>query len=106
MPLLSALMISIFGSVLDFFLHYFTKKVALRLAGVSIAVAAFLSLYAFVSASMLALTVSLPPLLSQAFLFLFPSNVNACVSAALGVEIACTGYRLWYENVKAISFVT
>jgi hypothetical protein len=106
MPLLSGLLISVFGYLMDFFLKWFSKGAAIRLAGVAMAIAGYATLYGIVSGIMLTITVTLPTVLAQSFLFLFPSNVNSCIAAGLGVEVACTAYKLWYENVKAISFVT
>jgi hypothetical protein len=95
MPLLGGLMLTLFAGLLDFFVKFFTRDVALRLAFGALMVASFVVLYGAAVGLMSAIAVTMPSFLVSAIAFAFPSNVSGCLAAALGADAACMGYRLY-----------
>lgn len=80
MPLLAAFFGSIFGKILDFFMKYFTRKVAM-LPAVVVAITSLTAVMLVAFHGLLsAIQVATPPEVSSLFAFL-PSNTASCLAA-------------------------
>lgn len=99
MPLLGGLMVALFTALADFFLKFFTKNVALRLAFGALVVGGFGVLYAAAQASVAALSVGMPDALAAGLSFVLPGNAAACLSAALAADLGALGYRLYVTGL-------
>jgi len=95
MPLLGALVLASFTALVDFFVAFLTREVALRVAFGVLMVAGVATLAASVSAGMALLTHSLPEGLAEVFLFVFPGNVTECLAFVVATEAGCAGYRAY-----------
>lgn len=96
MPLLAAFLGSIFGKILDLFMKYFTRRVAM-LPAVVVAITAltatlFISFMGLISA----VEVALPPEL-VAVSGIFPPNMTACLSAVSSARLLKWVYD-WNNN--------
>lgn len=99
MPLLGGLLVTLFTGLVDFFVRFFTRDVALRLAFGALLVAGFATLYAAIAAALAAVSVVTPDAVLQGFSWFLPANTAACVSAMLATDAACTGFRLYVLGV-------
>lgn len=98
MPLLGGLMVGLFTSLAEFFLLFFTQSAALRLAFAALVVLAFSTLYVVITGLISGIVYTMPAGLVSAFAFVFPENISACISAALGCDAACMGAAIYiYE---------
>ena len=95
MPILGGLLVGLFTALAEFFVAFMAKDVAMRLAFGALAVAGFATLYAVTWGLMSGISLSMPTILSDALVFVFPSNLASCVAAALGTDAACVAYRLY-----------
>jgi hypothetical protein len=101
MPLLGVLVSGLFAGLADFFLAYFTKEVALRLAFGTLFVGGFAVLFTTVSGILSGLSLAMPDALVAAFQTAFPSNLSSCVTAAITTDSVCAGYRLYLLGAGA-----
>ena len=95
MPILSVLMSGLFASLADFFVQFFSKEIALRMAFGALFVAGFTTLLVAVQATLTSIAFVMPAGLVAAFQTAFPSNLATCVSAAITVDSLVVGYRLY-----------
>jgi len=95
MPILAAFLGTLFGGLVEFFVKYFSKSVALKLAFATLMVGGVTAAVAVLEGLVTALQVSMPPDLAQAFATILPSNTQACLSAVLATEAVCSGLRLY-----------
>lgn len=102
MPLLGGLLAGLFGKLADFFLTLFTKRVAMGLALATLIAGGFATLYAAVVALLSGIAVVMPEQLSIALAFVFPSNVDSCVSAFVATQAACMGYRVYTLSIPRV----
>jgi len=101
MPVLGGLLVTLFTGLVDFFVHFFTREVALRLAFGAMMVAGFTLLFGAMSAALAALAVVTPDALVTGMSWVFPDNTAACLSAILATDSACVGFRLYMLGIRA-----
>lgn len=86
MPLLAAFFGSAFTAILDFFLKYMTRKVAMYATVVTAVTALTAALFVAFTALMAGIAQSLPPDVVSLSAF-FPDNLRACLSAYASAAI-------------------
>jgi hypothetical protein len=86
MPLLAAFFGSAFAAILDFFLKYMTRKVAMYATVVTAVTALTAALYLAFTAIFTGIAVSLPADVASLSAF-FPDNLRACMSAYASAAI-------------------
>lgn len=86
MPVLAAFLGSAFGIILDFFLKYFTRKVAMIAAMITAITALTAGLLIAFTGILAAIAVSTPEWISNMAAFV-PGNAKACLSAYASAAI-------------------
>lgn len=86
MPLLAAFFGSIFGKILDFFMKYFTRRVAMLPAVVVAITGLTATLFAAFTALLAGIDAVVPPQLS-AMSGIIPPNFTACLSAVSSARL-------------------
>jgi hypothetical protein len=100
MPILGALMLTLFTGLVDFFVKFFTREVAIRLALAALIVAAFATLYTALQVLVASVAISMPGGLVTAIEFMMPANITACASVVLATDAAVAGFRLYVAGVR------
>lgn len=98
MPILAALIYGLFGGMVGWLAKYLTQRAANMVVLVGVAAAAAGTAWATINAIVSGIIPAMPNGLAVALTWCIPSNFNACISAIIGTEIACAGYR-WTRNV-------
>lgn len=108
MPMLAALMVSIFNGLINFFVTYFSKKVAIGLAAVAIFFTLTVSLFTVMTTAFSALVYQFPAdsSLAMGLWVAVPPNFLACLSAAVACDTAVALYRWNVENLRILSYIT
>lgn len=93
MPILASLLVSLFGALAQFFVTYFTKKVAIGLA----LVATFGGITAALLIAMRLLISGVAPIIGTGnfavgLAIAFPANASTCITAIVTCWTACTLY--------------
>jgi len=93
MPLLASLLVSLFGAIAQFFVTYFTKKVAVGLA----LVATLTTITAALLLGMRGLIALIAPVIGDGnfavgFGMAIPPNASACITAIVTCWSSCTLY--------------
>lgn len=100
MPLLSGLLVTLFGSLLGFFV----KFLAVRGAAVAAALATFAILWAAVFAAAAAasatITTAFPAIALTGVWLLVPDNAPACLAAILAIDTAALMYKWNYTGLQ------
>jgi hypothetical protein len=102
MPLLAGLLVSLFGSIAEFFALGVARKTAAVLAGIAIMAVITAALWVAMSALVVAIAVVMPTasyVLLGCYLFV-PDNALACISACFAADTAIAIYRLNVLNVQ------
>jgi uncharacterized protein with PQ loop repeat len=104
MPLflwLATLLGSLFTSLVQFFMNYMTKRLAIVVAVVAAISALTFAFFASIVLLVNGISVALPPEFSKGLSLVIPSNLPLCVSSILTAHLI----RWVYEwNVKVIQF--
>lgn len=100
MPVLGALVAALFGALVDFFVVYFTRTIALKLAFTALIVTAFGVLYVAMQALVAGIAYTMPSGLVVVFEFVFPSNVVPCMAAVIACDSVVAGFRIFAAGVK------
>jgi len=99
MPLLGGLLVTLFSGLFEFFVAFFAREVALRLAFAALVVAGFATLYGVGVGLVSGIAYVMPAGLATVFAFVFPANVVSCVSAVLTVDGAVLAFRLYVTGM-------
>jgi predicted PurR-regulated permease PerM len=100
-PFLASVAGGFVAYLLDFFMQFFTKRVAIIFAAVTAIAALTAGLFAAITSLISGLYVSLPPDLAQGVRMIAPSNLEACLTAIASGHVA----RYVYEwQVKVIQY--
>jgi hypothetical protein len=86
MPLLAGFLGTVFGAILDFFMKYFTRRVAMLPAVVVAITALTATLYLAFMGLLSAVEVAMPPQLA-AMTGIFPPNTTACMAAVSSARL-------------------
>lgn len=100
-PWLATILGSLFAGLLQFFVTYLSKKLALTAAFITASIALFAVFFAVCWSTMQGIIYASPPELAYALRFIVPSNAPACLSAMLTVNVARWVYD-W--NTRVIQF--
>lgn len=108
MPLLGGLFVGLFGALVDFFVKYVTKKVALMSAALATFLLLTLAFWAAVTAALLGVAVTFPggDAVAIGVWLMVPDNAPLCLSAIVAVDTAVGLYRWNVENLRFASYVT
>ena len=100
MPILSALVVSLFGSLAAFFAKFMVARTAVGVAAISVFAALTLAFTAGIATAISAVAWSgaLPAPVILGISFFMPSNLPVCVSAIFAMDIAAALYRWNVEN--------
>lgn len=101
MPLLGALLTSLFVGLAEFFAKWVTRKVAAAAAGIAVFAALSTAVYLLLAGLVATIVVSLPgsAAIATGIWIALPDNAGACVSAALTADAAIAVYRMNVTNV-------
>lgn len=100
MPILGGLMAALFTALFDFFVVYFTRTVAIKLAFAALITSAFGLLLVSMEALVAGISYSLPSGLLAVFQFVFPSNVVPCMAAVIACDSVVAGFRLFASGTR------
>lgn len=92
MSALGIFLIGLSTDLVNFFLRFFTKKVALSLVAVSVLAALTASFYAGLEALTSSLTVVTPTAIQIAASWIVPSNTSVCLAAVGAARLARFAY--------------
>lgn len=107
MPLLAAFFGSVIVAFAEWLMRFFAKRVAFAVAVIGVLLGSFAAVLTAVHAMLGVLVYALPAELAQVFLFAFPSNISACISAYVSVYGVMCGWQWHRDNVKlAARYVT
>jgi hypothetical protein len=109
MPLLGALVTSLFGGIATFFAGFIAKKAAFALAAVATFAALTVAFVAAIQAVAAGITVAFPessPIILSLIWVVLPDNAALCVTACIGADTAVALYRWNSENVRLASMVS
>jgi Na+/phosphate symporter len=101
MPIFASLLTGLFGKLFDYFAAHFARNVAFKLAVGAMIVAAFWVVYAAVYSSVSLLSMAVPTTLAEAFAFVLPGNVDACLTAVVTTHVTVLSFRLWQIAIGA-----
>lgn len=95
MPILGTLLVTLFGGLIEFLVHFFTKVVATRIALGALMVASFAILYAAGQALLSSIAMAVPTVLVDAMAMIFPSNTAACIAAMIAVDAVTAAFKVY-----------
>jgi len=105
MPILSGLLVSIFGV----FATFLTKFLGVRLAAIVAAVASFTALlvgtYGALAATAAGITATFPTMLMTGVWLFVPDNASACLAAGIACDTVCALYR-WNDGALQLAAKT
>ncbi|MGH8519246.1 MAG: DUF5455 family protein [Panacagrimonas sp.] len=105
MPLLAAFIGSLFSTFVTWLGTYLTKRAANYIA-MTVTLAASVGIaWLAVSASLAALILAVPAELVTASGWFLPTNLDDCLAARVGCEVAIAGYRWHRDTVRASAAV-
>lgn len=102
MSVLGAFLIGLSTDLINFFLRFFTKKVAIGLVAVSILAALTATFYAALEAVASGLSVVTPDAIQVAASWIIPTNTSACIAAVGAARLARFAYdwQTYIVNLK------
>lgn len=108
MGIIAGLLAGLFSGLTDFFVKWFTKKVAIGVAAVTVFAGLTLALFGTISALFVGLISYLPAdsALLVGLWVAFPPNLPAVMSALIAADTAIALYRWNVENLKLLSYIT
>lgn len=101
MPLFLA---SLFGSLVDFFAKYFTKKVAMGSAAIATFAIMTLAFAGLINTLITGVLIAAPA--SCGVVFLIPDNAPYLVSSMASAYLARFAYDWHRENLRLVSYIT
>ena len=101
MPLIAALIGGLFTSLFAYLAKFYTKKIAVAFAIITLLLTATTAFIALISGLMASVVAVSPPFLSVAIQLVVPDNAATCMSAILTARIARWAYE-W--NVRIIQY--
>ena len=106
MPLLAAFIGALFGKFCDWLGSFLTKKAANYVAMSVTLAAAIAAVWVALSGVIAALISSVPPQVVIAVGWFAIPNLDQCIAARVGTEIALAGYRWHRETIRAAASTT
>lgn len=102
MPLLAALITSLFVAIAEFFAKFITRKVAAVAAGFTIMATITTALYVGLGVLVTSIAWAFPthPALATGIWIMIPDNAAACIAAAIAADVSIAVYRLNVLNVQ------
>ena len=108
MPLLGALMVSLFSGIAGFFATWVTKKVAMAAAVVVVFATLWVAFVTAINVIWASLTATFPAnsAVIMGFWMVVPSNFVPGVSALITAHLAAVAFSYNKETLRLVSYVT
>lgn len=101
LPWLAGILGSLFTGIVGFFVQFFTKRLAIVVAGVAIIVTLTAGLFTALEGLLSGLTYIVPTEISAGAALVTPSNLTACISIIISAKMLRYAYD-W--NVKVLQY--
>lgn len=105
MPILGALLVSLFAGIAEFLVKFLSKKLAISLAAVTVLGTLTVGMFAALSVVFGGAVGAFPdyPGIATAVWVATPPAVSASISAVIGVDAAVAIYKWNVENLRLVS---
>jgi len=108
MPVFAGLFVSLFSGLVSFFVQWFSKKLALGLAAVTVFGGLTLALWGAIGLGLSGIVAMLPAdsgLLTGLWVAT-PPNAQACIAATIAADTAVALYKWNVENLRLMAYIT